>query len=186
MPVYGTGQGSDNSPMIWRFLVCVLFVLFEKLAHPAKYCNPDRTNKITLAMIGFVNDSNDQNNNFQSPQAEAALEQQLMQDAKHNATIWAILLGITGGALELSKCSFHVVFWRFLVQGAPVLITMNSESPPLPVVDPIITEEHILEDLHPYAAHKTLGYYKESARIQVKQFEQLKEKSDSTCITEFL
>ena len=183
MPIFGTGQGSGNSPMIWLFLVCVLFVIFEKLARQAKYCNPDRTNEITLAMIGFVDDSNGQNNNFQSPQTEAALEQ-LMQDAKHNATVWAILLGITGGALELSKCSFHVVFWRFSVQGAPVLMNMKSELPPLTVNDPITNDEHLLEYLHPYAAHKTLGCYKEPAGIQVKQFEQLKEKSDS--ITEFL
>ena len=43
MPIYGTGQGSGNSPMIWRFLSSLLFKCYDKQAFPAVYTNPDRT-----------------------------------------------------------------------------------------------------------------------------------------------
>ena len=182
-PIYGTGQGSGNSPMTWLFLSCLLFATYYKIARHAKYCNPDGTNETTIAMIGFVDDSNGQVNNVQSPQTDETLHQ-LMQDAKHNATTWASHLGVTGGALELSKCSYHVVFWRFSAQGDPILMNMKAELPPIEVVDPTTHQAHVMEYLHPYAAHKTLGHYKEPAGIQVEQIAKLKEKSDR--ITEFL
>lgn len=31
-----------------------------------------------------------------------------------------IILGYVGGALELSMCSFHMVQWHFMTQGAPI------------------------------------------------------------------
>jgi hypothetical protein len=61
---------------------------------------------------------------------------------------------------------------------------MKSELPTISVNDPHTSQEQVLEYLHPYAAHKTLGHYKEPSGIQVEQFKRLKEKSDS--ITEFL
>jgi hypothetical protein len=61
---------------------------------------------------------------------------------------------------------------------------MKAELPPIEVVDPTTHQAHVMEYLHPYAAHKTLGHYKEPAGIQVEQFAKLKEKSDR--ITEFL
>ena len=183
MQIYGSGQGSGNSPMLWLFICCLLFAMYHKLAKPAQYCNPDHTNEITLAIVGFVEDCNGQVNCFDLPQNEATL-QQLMHHATTNAKKWADLLSITGGALELSKCSYHVVVWKFSLQGAPILVNMKSELPTISVNDPHTGQEQVLEYLHPYAAHKTLGHYKEPSGIQVEQFRRLKEKSNS--ITEFL
>ena len=49
-PIYGTGQGSGNSPMIWCFLSSVLFNIYDSLCHKAQYCHPDRTH---LMEIGY-------------------------------------------------------------------------------------------------------------------------------------
>ena len=102
-PIYGTGQGSGNSPMIWCFLLNVLFQMNDELCHKAHYCRPDRTNPMDLGMIGFVDDSNGQT---QIPQRYPAtiLHHQLRQ----NAEIWADVLGTSGGALELTECSCHL------------------------------------------------------------------------------
>ncbi|KAI2496776.1 hypothetical protein MHU86_17710 [Fragilaria crotonensis] len=61
-PIFGTGQGSGNSPMIWCFLSSVLFNCYDKLSHKATYCYPDRSNELNIGMIGFVDDSNGQTN----------------------------------------------------------------------------------------------------------------------------
>ena len=158
MQIYGSGQESGNSPMLWLFIWCLLFAMYYNLAKPARYCNPDHTNEITLAIV--------------------------MQHATTNAKQWVDLLSITGGALELSKCSYHVVVRKFSTQGAPILMKMQSKLSTISVNNPHTNQEQVLEYLHPYTAHKTLGHYKVPSGIQVEQFKELKEKSDS--ITKFL
>jgi hypothetical protein len=36
MPMYGTGQGSSNSPMIWCFLSCILYDWYTLKTYPAQ------------------------------------------------------------------------------------------------------------------------------------------------------
>jgi hypothetical protein len=45
-PIFGTGQGSANSPAIWCFISSVLYQCYNKLATPASYCSPDNTSKV--------------------------------------------------------------------------------------------------------------------------------------------
>jgi S-adenosylmethionine:tRNA-ribosyltransferase-isomerase (queuine synthetase) len=52
------------------------------------------------------------------------------------------------------------------------------------VTDALTGEDHELQYLSPYEAHKTLGHYKEPAGIQVTQYRKLLEKSNE--LTSFL
>jgi hypothetical protein len=183
MPIYGTGQGSRNSTMIWCFLSSLLFECYDKQAFPAVYTNPDRTNRQTWAMVGFVDESKGQVNNFDEQDTPASLST-LKEKARTNATAWANLLSASGGALELSKCSYHMLVWKFSRQGAPVLTNCEPALRNLPVQDPITGLEHSMGYLAPHSAHKTLGHYKEPAGTQKQQFEQLQRKSDK--VTAFL
>ncbi|KAI2491874.1 hypothetical protein MHU86_22670 [Fragilaria crotonensis] len=175
MPIYGTGQGSGNSPMIWCFLSSLLFDCYDLRASPAQYCNPDWTNRNQVSMIGFVDDSNGQVNSFFDHESPETL-QALIEKARTNAIAWSELLHATGGALELTKCSYHVAFWKFSSQGAPVLSNISREIPPLHILDPFTGQEQVLEYLPPSVAHKTLGHYKEPMGLQKMQFRQLKAK----------
>ena len=176
-------QGSGNSPMIWCFISSILFDCYEKMAYQAFYCNPDGTNSMNINMIGFVDDSNGQVNSFLQDESPEGL-QHLIRKAEHNATTWSKLLSATGGSLELSKCSYHVVNWQFSISGAPVLSSVKSRIPSISVTDPFTGETQDLEYLPPSVAHKTLGHYKEPTGTQRFQFKQLKLKSDNA--TEFL
>ena len=178
-PVYGTGQGAGNSSNIWGFKSSVLYDTYDTVATPATYMNPDKSNETSVSIIGFVDDNNGQANRFQGKQDLESLKW-LVDRSKENASAWAGLLGATGGALELSKCSYHVVFWKFSKQGAPVLTNMSDEIPTIEVVDPHTNISHPLEYLSPYAAHKTLGHYKEPAGLQQEQYKRLLEKSDTS------
>lgn len=180
-PIYGTGQGSGNSPQVYCFLSSVMFDCYEKMNHPATYCSPDRTQPLNIAMIGFVDDSNDQTNDFMQPETASTLPTTLFQ-LRHNAQAWADILGASGGALELSKCSCHLLSWQFTEKGDPVLANAASSiQQPLIVTDPLTKAEHALTFLSPYTSHKTLGHYKEPAGNQLAQFAQfaqLHKKSD--------
>ena len=179
-PIYGTGQGSGNSPMIWCFLSSVLFDCYDDLAYAATYCNPDRTQVMELGMVGFVDDSNGQTNDFMKDETDQTMPTTLYK-LQHNAQAWSDMLGASGGALELSKCSCHLLVWKFTERGDPVLVhTKQSVNNPAEVTDPLTKAVHALTFLSPHTAHKTLGHYKEPAGTQTAQFKQLQLKSDTS------
>ena len=177
-PIFGTGQGSANSPAIWCFISSVLYQGYDTLASPASYCSPDKTGRVDLGMIGFVDDSNGQTNQFMEETNSDTSSRRIQQSLRENAQLWANLLGTTGGALELSKCSVHVAAWKFTSQGAPVLYTDNDQFANIAVVDPTSRQEDILQYLSPYTAHKTLGHFKEPAGTQRRQFDVLRKQSN--------
>ena len=176
-PIYGTGQGSGNSPAIWCFVSSILFECYDKLATHAEYCAPDGSKKLQLGMVGFVDDSNGQTNLFQEPES-ARTAQNVISQMQQNAQVWSDLLAATGGALELSKCSFHVVRWHFTAQGSPVLMNESRAISPVAVIDSMSGASSELQYLSPYKAHKTLGHYKEPSGIQAEQFQVLKRRSE--------
>ena len=183
-PIYGTGQGSGNSPMIWCFLSSILFDCYDELAFSATYCHPDRSHNMNLGMVGFVDDSNGQTNDFMQTESSLTLPNTLHK-LRYNAQVWSNLLGASGGALELSKCSCHLVDWKFGEHGDPVMVnTRPPAQQPIKVTDPLTQAAHVLTFLSPYTAHKTLGHHKEPAGTQREQFQKLWQKSDQK--TEFI
>ena len=183
-PIYGTGQGSANSPAIWCFLSSSLFDGYDEIASLAQYQSPDIGTTANLGLVGFVDDCNGQTHQFSSDGSEQTLYNVLHQ-AQINAQHWSDLLHASGGSLELSKCSCHVLHWLFSAQGAPVLAPKTvAHQECLKVIDRATGTDQTLALLSPYQAHKTLGHYKDPAGTQNEQYRRLKTKSDD--ITSFL
>jgi hypothetical protein len=72
-------------------------------------------------MVGFVDDCNGQTNSFKDDVSDESL-QQLINKTQVNAQVRTDMLHASGGALELSKCSCHILQWQFSIQGATVLV----------------------------------------------------------------
>ena len=180
-PIYGTGQGSANSPAIWCFLSSTMFDCYDKVVKPATYTSPAPAHlTVTLGMIGFVDDCNGQTNSFEADGSSNTVCH-LVRKAQRNAQNWNDILSASGGALELSKTSCHVVQWIFAANGAPVLAPFNPKyTDVLQVRDRQKECTHSLEILSAYKAHKTLGHYKDPAGTQQEQYRQLKKRSDDT------
>ena len=86
-----------------------------------------------LGMVGFADDSNDQTNNFMHSETDTTLQTSLHQ-LRHNAQAWSDILGASGGALDLSKRSCHLLNWNFSARGDPVLAsTRQSLQQPIEV-----------------------------------------------------
>ena len=182
-PIYGTGQGSGNSPAIWTFVSSIMFDGYDQLSTPALYCCPNGSGHTKVGMIGFVDDCNGQVNQFMQDE-NSETPGSIVKAAAANAQVWTNLLSASGGALELSKCSYHLLSWQFTSTGAPILSNQQHSLPELQVRDPHSQELCTLEYLPPYTAHKTLGHYKDPAGTQKEQFRKLKTKSDDN--TKFL
>ena len=106
-PIYGTGQGSGNSPIIWCFVCSMLFDAFESRAHGATFTEYQHTQPIPMHIVGFVDDCTQRINKFNlemQPTSDALIE--LMTK---DTQLWNDLLWASGGALEQQKCSFHLI-----------------------------------------------------------------------------
>jgi hypothetical protein len=99
---------------------------YDTQAQPATYQSPSGSVKVTLGNAGFVNDCSSQTNRFNDDGSTATVSKLLLQ-AQENAQLWTNLLSASGGALEISKCSCHVIHYKFTVQGSPILV---PEFPP--------------------------------------------------------
>ena len=177
-PIYGSGQGSANSPGIWCMLSCALLDGYDEVSVPATYMGTDNGTVVTVSMVSFVDDCNGQTNLF-SEDGSTATVLKLLDQTQKNAQAWSDLLSASGGALEPSKCSCHVLEWKFTPQGAPILAGSHSEhQSALTVTDKQTNVEHLIRVMNCFEAHKTLGHYKAPMGNQLEQFRQLLKKSD--------
>ena len=120
-PIYGNGQGSGNSPVLWLLLSASLFDIHTSKAYGATLKDPTGLTTISLSITGFVDNTNACVNDW-LPQKDGKLEATLAK-AQHNTQLWNDLLFTSGGKLELSKCSYHVLRFTFEADGTPLVAT---------------------------------------------------------------
>ena len=172
-PIYGTGQGSGNSPMIWCFLSSVLFDCYDQHAHGAIYELPDKSLTTKVHMIGYVDDSNGQTNQFLADQQPT--DEQILALAQQDAQTWHDLLLASGGALELPKCVYQVISWTFKSDGSPFMKGYDTTHKVM-VHDRSSNTTQEIPGLSAYTAHKTLGHHKDPDGNQNKQRKVLEQK----------
>lgn len=88
--VFGTGQGSANSPSIWEEICSILFECHESISHGASFCSINGKDKVTFTMIGFVDDCTGRVNLFNEPGAVNL--QELVNAMQQDAQNWWDLL----------------------------------------------------------------------------------------------
>eukprot|EP00957_Ditylum_brightwellii_P167239 12731190-Ditylum_brightwellii.AAC.1 len=59
------------------------------MCNSTTFCNPNKITKVHITMVGFVDDTTDQTNIFES---NDAVSEQLIEQMQHNAQIWSDLL----------------------------------------------------------------------------------------------
>jgi hypothetical protein len=47
-----------------------------------------------------------------------------------NAQLWNDLLHVSGGLLEVSKCSYHILYFDFRPSGTPFMKGSSAAAPP--------------------------------------------------------
>ena len=168
-PIYGSGQGSGNSPAIWLFISSTLCDVHNRISHGASFTNPQGTETVKLSMVAFVDDSTGTYNDFQ-PQNEPSIHD-MLPHAQQDCQSWNDLLWCSGGKLELPKCSYHVLRFEFLPNGTPhpkkkcddlQLLVKDAETGTMIHIPAKQADD----------PHKTLGHWK--APIETRQSQQLK------------
>ena len=109
-PLFGTGQGSGNSPTYWLFINSTLFDMYNSLAHGSQYQSQDRTTDISIKAIGFMDDVQTSINAFENN--HISLEQ-LVAMAKQDSHVWHDILSTCNQELELPECGYHAIIFGF-------------------------------------------------------------------------
>jgi hypothetical protein len=124
-PVHGTGQGSCASPAIWLMISSILMDCLSELA--GGMTMEDVGNEVTLCqwMDGFIDDTSLFANLWgqEEPNDITLLRQQLREDL----LAWKDLLEALGGKLELSKCFYCILSWRFDDNGNAIPTTLEEQ-----------------------------------------------------------
>ena len=173
-PIYGTGQGSTNSPIIWMFISSVLFDMYSDNAYGSTFATPTDDLAQPSKIVGFVDDSNCTTNSWYSVDQEDYGD--LIQMATEDAQLWADILWLSGGHLELRKCSFHFLTFKFSPLGFPSLENSVDAPATITIQDPQTKEYVDITRLEPDEPHKTLGHWIEPSLSGKKQLEMLHNK----------
>jgi exonuclease III len=173
-PIHGTGQGSGNSPQIWCFVCSVLFDALQATTSGATFFSFNGKESVTLHMVGFVDDCAQRTNDFQAdPQPTAAI---LCAKMQLEAQAWNDLLFVSGGRLEIPKCSYHLSESEQDQHGTPRLKS-GKYAPNIHIMNGLVPSQ--VKQKSNLRSHKTLGCHVNPGNRMQAQKEALKAKSDA-------
>ena len=118
-PLFGSGQGSGNSPTYWLFISSTLFDMYDLRAHGSTYKSRDGTTTVQVKAVGFVDDVRTSVNAFEN---NAITIEQLTALARRDSQLWHDILSASNQALELPKCGYHAIIFEFDPNGKPTMV----------------------------------------------------------------
>jgi hypothetical protein len=180
-PIHGTGQGSCASPGIWLLISSILMDCLSELVSGGMTMNDVRNlNSIKQWIDGFVDDtslfSNLVNTGFEHNDIKA-----LHQNLTRDMIAWQELLEASGGKLELSKCFYYILSWKFDGEGRAIPHTIceqRQEASQIAIYNTNSAKQTNINHKQVNEAHKNLGSYKSIAGNQEQQIKYLKNRSD--------
>ena len=127
--LFGTGQGSGASPAAWLTVSIVLLASLTKLVKRGmRFTTPDHTLTVERHSDAFVDDA--QNGLNDAHMETPWTLDELTRKLEAMSQTWEKLLFCSGGALELSKCFYYIIYWKW-VDGFPQML-QNSEMQHVP------------------------------------------------------
>jgi hypothetical protein len=113
---------------------------YDRSAYGATYYSISGP-KIKIGMTGFVDDNN-------CNRCEDAINHEdhsnvIISRMRFDAQLWHVLW-TSRGALELTKCQYHLMDWNFTIAGAPILNTRTNDNH-IDLISPVGDELRINE-----------------------------------------
>ena len=153
-PLFGTGQGSGASPAAWLTLVVLLLNTLEKVVPDRiSFRSPDGTLEHRRLVDAFVDDTAlglTDNGDRSLADLVTALE--------NAAQTWEQLLYFSGGALNLSKCSWYVLYWDW-IKGRPQLRPIEESDPTVTLRKGLSTDKATIKRQEVKSSARLLGVY---------------------------
>lgn len=178
-PIHGTGQGSCSSPSIWLMISSILMDCLSELSGGMIMIDVIDEKTIQQWIDGFVDDTSLFSNILLSTDDSNIhhLTQQLQQDMIY----WKELLKASGGKLELTKCFYYILSWKFDAEGHATPMTIKEQRQycdQICVSNGTEQDNIIIQQKEVSTAHKTLGCYKAIDGNEDAEVKYLKNRSD--------
>eukprot|EP00957_Ditylum_brightwellii_P166065 12643393-Ditylum_brightwellii.AAC.1 len=122
-----SGQDATNFLHTWLVISSTICDIYKQSANGTEFISLHQDVSILLAILGFVDGMINQVNKFQNNEVTL---QELLENMQQDSQLWAMLLWLTGGLLELQKCLYHVIHFEFKEDGMPQFMT---EAPNIPL-----------------------------------------------------
>jgi hypothetical protein len=179
-PIHGTGQGSCASPAFWLLTSSTLMNCLAELAGGMTMADAvDRKKNLLQWIDGFVDDTSlfYSLNTFSKHCNDICL---LTTALKQDLVSWKELLEATGGKLELKKCFYYIMSWRFDGKGNAIPTKIEEQRA---VCDQIMIEDAEsgniwIEQKNVTESHRTLGVNKNMVGDEEDNKKILKQKCD--------
>ena len=114
-PLFGTGQGSGASPSAWLTLVAILFQTLDRLVPDRiNFSSPSGSLRHSRLSDAFVDDTYLGFTSVSDTESFESLVDRLQTIAQK----WEHLLFLSGGKLNLTKCSWYILRWESFPHGS--------------------------------------------------------------------
>ena len=152
-PLFGTGQRSGASPAVWLSMVVVLLHTLDRIIPDRMNFDPILSGSPHSRLCdAFVDDTSV---GFTSSNETETLEG-LISRLQRVAQTWEHLLYLSGGKLNLSKCSWYVLRWEWQ-NGRPCLQKIRPIDPKLSLVQGSMDQPVEIRRTAPDVSSKMLG-----------------------------
>ena len=155
--IHGPGQGGRASPSVWTIISCMLIKCMREKTEGASFTDPAREIKVNRVCSGFVDDITHIVNSFSKSLRNEESDNEIVDKMQIAAQWWEELLHATGGKLELQKCFFYWMNWKFDQEGIAKLTKIQDCFASVRIKDSETGEEVNIERQECDNAHKTLG-----------------------------
>jgi hypothetical protein len=118
-PIHRTGQGSCASPAIWLLVSSLLMDCLYQIGYGMVMIDVFGDRTLRQLIDGFV-DNTSLLTNLISTLLESNDVEHLTTRLRHDMNAWKELLKASGGKLELTKCFYYILTWKFDNKGNPI------------------------------------------------------------------
>ncbi len=116
--LHGIGQGNGGGPAMWISHLTVMFTALSSVCYGIVLSCVQQIKRVTTVGTGYMNDVT---LGLSIPRDQKQNEKTVCKYIKRMSQLWEQLLFITGGRLELSKCFWVPITWRWK-QGKPTML----------------------------------------------------------------
>ena len=156
IPLFGSGQGSGASPIIWLTTCEVNMKVLRKLGYDVIFCSPRGDIKLHRHCDAFVDDTS--LTVVSDIKAPGAASRELLEKITHNGQIFEKSLWASGGALNLQKCAWYLLVGKW--EGTKFTWRQNkSDSQKLLLTSEDSVDKQEIEKKNPTEEIRQLGVF---------------------------
>ena len=138
--LYGIGQGNGAGPAFWLATLIVMFSVLDEICRGMTFSSPVGGGTYKSSGLGYVDDvtlgttakDNPEVNNDNLGTYSANEESEVHKEISDIGQYWEMMLHTNGGLLELRKCYWVMITWKW-IRGEAVMKTASETETELKI-----------------------------------------------------